>query len=128
MTFKTTLAATATAAALVLAPMAPAFAQANDAPGMTSATIPDALLESFVTAALDVSEIAQGYEAQMQAAGSEDARQALASQARDAMVAAVEGTDGITVDEYVAITQAAQVDQNLNARVMEMLADRAPAQ
>lgn len=128
MTFKTTLAATATAAALVLAPMAPALAQTADAPGMTSASIPDALLESFVIAALDVSEIAQGFETQMQAAGSDEARQALANEARDAMVAAVEETDGITVEEYVAITQAAQVDQSLNARVMEMLADRAPAQ
>ena len=127
MTFKTTLAATAGASG-AMARVAPAVAQTSDAPGMDSAAIPDALLESFVIAALDVSEIAQTYEAQMQSADSEEARQSLALEARDAMVAAVEETDGITVDEYVAITQAAQVDQNLNQRVMDLLADRAPGQ
>jgi len=129
MTYKTTLAATATAAALALAPMAPAFAQADAPPGGEAQTaVPDALLDSFVVAALDVSAIAQDYEAQIEAAASDDARQSLALEAQEAMVAAVEEAEGITVDEYVAISQAARVDESLNRRVMDRIAGQAPAQ
>ena len=128
MTFTMRLAATAALAALAAVPPSYALAQTDDSPGMEEAPIPDALLESFVVAALEVSEVAESYEGRIEAAETQESRDTLTREAREAMVSAVEDTDGITVDEYVAITQAAQVDQALNRRVMDLLAERAPAQ
>ncbi len=131
MTLKRTLAATAAGLALTLAPMTTAFAQdgsgAEAAPDADSA-VPDALLESFVLAALNVSEIAQMYQGRIQSAEDDAARQELATEAREAMLSAVEETDGITVEEYVTISEAAQTDEALNQRVMEQLSEMAPAE
>lgn len=140
MTLKRILAAAASAGALVFAPLAPALAQDGDAmpdtapqtgeqaaPG-PAVEVSDATLDSFVTAALEVSQVAQSYQSQMQAAVDDAARQTLATEAREAMISAVEETDGITVDEYVQISEAAQTDEQLNQRVMDLLAERAEAE
>jgi len=131
MTLKRTLAATAAGMALALAPMTPVLAQdtsgADAAPEAESA-VPDALLESFVVAALSVSEIAETYQGRIQSAEDDAARQELATEAREAMLSAVQETDGITVEEYVTISEAAQTDEALNQRVMEQLSEMAPAE
>ncbi|MEE4119302.1 MAG: DUF4168 domain-containing protein [Paracoccaceae bacterium] len=137
MTLRRILAATTATAALALAPLAPAFAQdgsADGAPpesgvqGGADMAVPDTLLDSFVTAALSVSSVAEDYQGRMQAAENDAARQDLAAEARQEMISAVEGTDGITVEEYVTIAEAAQTDEALNQRVMDLLAERSGAE
>ncbi|MEE4119978.1 MAG: DUF4168 domain-containing protein [Paracoccaceae bacterium] len=128
MTFARTLAAAAAAVTLAVAPLAPALAQQSDAAPEAPADVSDAKLDSFVVAALSVSEIAQEFEGRMQAAADDAARQSLANEAREAMIGAVEETDGITVEEYVTISEAARSDADLNQRVMDMLAERAEAE
>lgn len=127
MTPTRTLAVAAATAALALAPLAPATAQEAETPQSESA-VPDALLDSFVMAALSVSEVAEDYQGRIQAAENDEARQQLATEARQAMITAVEDTDGITVEEYVTIAEAAQTDEALNQRVMDVLAERSGAE
>lgn len=128
MTLIRTLAAAAAAGALVLAPAAPALAQqADTAPEMDRA-VPDALLDSFITAALSVSEIAEEYQGRMQSAESDAAQQELATEARTAMIAAVEETDGITVEEYLEISEAARADADLSQRLQDRFAAKAEAE
>jgi hypothetical protein len=134
MTPARTLAAAAAAASLAAAPLAPALAQdagtgtgsGTEAAPEAQAAVSDAKLDSFVVAALNVSEIAEDYQGRMQQAEDDAARQALATEAREAMIAAVQETDGITVEEYVSISDAARADQALNQRVMDKLAEQAP--
>jgi hypothetical protein len=125
MTFIRTLAATAAAGALVLAPVAPAFAQEADTAPEMERSVPDALLDSFITAALSVSEIAEEYQGRMQSADDDAARQELATEARTAMISAVEETDGITVEEYLEISEAARVDEDLGQRLQDRFAAQA---
>ena len=143
MTLTRTLAATAAATTLALAPLAPALAQdgatGDAAPGMAAPdagsgsaaesdmAVPDALLDTFVTAALSVSSVAEDYQGRIRSAEDDEARDELATEAREAMIAAVEETDGITVEEYVTIAEAAQTDQELNQRVTDLLAERSGA-
>jgi hypothetical protein len=128
MTFLRTLAVSAAAGALVLAPVAPAVAQQADTAPEMERTVPDALLDSFITAALSVSEIAEEYQGRMQSADGDAARQELATEARTAMIAAVEETDGITVEEYLEISEAARVDEDLGQRLQDRFAAQADAE
>ena len=128
MTLIRTLAASAAAAALVLAPAAPALAQEADTAPEMERSVPDALLDSFITAALSVSEIAEDYQGRMQAADGDAARQDLATEARTAMIAAVEETDGITVEEYLEISEAARVNEDLGQRLQDRFAAQADSQ
>jgi hypothetical protein len=137
MTLGRILATMTATAALALAPLAPAVAQdgsaSDSAPesgvqGGADMAVPDALLDSFVTAALSVSSVAEDYQGRMQAAETDAARQDLATEARQEMISAVEGTEGITVEEYVTIAEAAQTDEALNQRVMDVLAERSGAE
>jgi hypothetical protein len=128
MTFLRTLAVSAAAGALVLAPVAPVVAQQADTAPEMERTVPDALLDSFITAALSVSEIAEEYQGRMQSADGDAARQELATEARTAMIAAVEETDGITVEEYLEISEAARVDEDLGQRLQDRFAAQADAE
>lgn len=118
MTLSRMLATAATGLALVLAPVAPALAQ-GEAPDIEASQVTEERLTLFVAAAMNVLEVADQYRGQIEAETDAQARQDLAEEANLAMLAAVEGTDGITVDEYLAISRAAQADADLNARVME---------
>jgi hypothetical protein len=89
------------------APMAPA--------PMTD--VSDELLETFIVAFIQVNEIGMGYEAQIEAAASDEDRMAVQFEAQEAMTQAVENLDGITVDEYNSILMAAQTDPEMAARL-----------
>jgi len=126
------LAAAATGLSLALAPVmaVPAFAQTEgQTEGMDTQTeVSDELLTAFVVAALDVAEVSQSYQAELQEAPDEAAQQAVVQEAQAAMVAAVEETDGITVDEYISISEAAAVDPDLDGRIQMKLQEMQPAE
>jgi hypothetical protein len=86
-----------------------------------------AKLQSFASAVLAVNAIVAEWRPQIQAAPSEADKQRLADQANDEMRAAVEGTEGMTVEEYQAIAQAAQSDPQLMARLDQVFKEMAPA-
>ena len=81
----------------------------------------EATLERFVTAAMEVSAVREDYNTRLQDAESESEAESLVEDANTAMLDAVEAVDGMDVDTYVAIGEAAQQDPGLAARISEMV-------
>lgn len=124
MTRTTPFTRTATALALGLSmAMAPGMAVVAQDTGVTApvADYDDGTLERFVTAALDVSAVREDYSARLQTATSEDDAEALVNEANTAMRDAVDSVDGMDVDTYVAIGEAAQQDPQLAARISDIV-------
>ncbi|MBR9892985.1 DUF4168 domain-containing protein [bacterium] len=127
-------------AALVAAPVAPVMAQTmQDDPAATEApaqAAPDTMpetpstgfsedeLTSFVDAAMEVQAVQQDYMAQIEAAPEDAERQALVQEAQQEMANAVEETEGMDVQTYNEIGQAAQTNPELNERILAMLETR----
>ncbi|MCL1627919.1 DUF4168 domain-containing protein [Roseibaca sp. V10] len=126
MTFKTTLTAAVLASGLAL----------GTAPAVLAQTPPDGAvlvqeegkLDSFVMAALAVDEVRNTYVAQLQTIEDETAQQALIEEANAAIVQAIENAEGIGLEEYVAIGEAASTDPEIAAQLESMMRERAPAQ
>jgi|SRR5690554_1078872 len=108
-------------AAPLAAPVSSPLGNAALAQTAPAPSIDDAQLQAFVAALREVDAIEQRYGAELEGAQSDEARQDVIAQANDAMIEAIEGTPGITVQEYVAVLQQAQSDPELNARIMAML-------
>jgi hypothetical protein len=87
----------------------------------------DAKLQSFASAVIAVNAVVERWRPQIQAAPSEADKQQMAEQANQEMRAAVEGTEGLSVDEYQSIAQAAQGDPQLMARIDQVFKEMAPA-
>ncbi len=132
MTFKTTLTAATMAAGLAIAPAAMAQSDMEDgaqaAPNGAMLAENDAKLDAFVMAALSVSDVRNDYMAQLQSAEDEEAQQSLIQEANTAIVQTVEQAPGITLDEYVAIGEAAGADEELAARINTMITEQQDAQ
>ncbi|ROU03954.1 DUF4168 domain-containing protein [Histidinibacterium lentulum] len=101
-------------------PMTGDAPMAGDAP-MGTAEVTDEMVASFIAAALNVEQVALEYQPLIEAAADDAARTALVEEAQVAMAEAVETTQGITVEEYMAISTAAQTDAALNARLQAQL-------
>jgi hypothetical protein len=86
----------------------------------------DAKVRSFVDAVLAVNAVVERWRPQIQAASSEADKEQMAKQANQEMRAAVEGTNGMSVEEYQAIAQAAQADPQLMARIDQVFRQAAP--
>ena len=85
-----------------------------------------AKLESFVTAALTVNELIEQWTPRIQGAQSETEAAELRDQANEELVAAIESTDGITVEEYREISQDAQADPALMERISGIFDEKQP--
>lgn len=114
-----TLCSLGLALALIAAAIVPAQAQADYG---------QAKLDSFVTAAVAVNDLIDKWTPRIQGAESEQQANQLRTQANEEMVAAIEETDGITVDEYQEILDTARNDQEFSARIQEMFQARAEQQ
>jgi hypothetical protein len=79
-----------------------------------------AKLESFVTAALAVNQLVEQWTPRIQGAQNETEAAQLREQANQELVAAIQQSNGISVDEYRQISQAAQSDPQLMARITEI--------
>ncbi|SDW90554.1 DUF4168 domain-containing protein [Roseicitreum antarcticum] len=86
-----------------------------------SDSVSDTQLDAFMQALNAVNEVETTYVERVEAETDAEARDALIAEANEAMVGAVEETDGITVDDYVAIMRLAQTDEALNARIVARL-------
>jgi hypothetical protein len=91
-----------------------------------------AKLESFVSAAVAVNRLVEQWTPRIQGAQNETEATQLREQANRELVTAIEHSDGITVEEYKQISQAAQSDPQLMERITkifdEMQPPPAPAQ
>lgn len=101
---------------------------------LTAARVPlaaeeysDAKLQSFASAVMAVNAIVEQWRPQIQGASSEAEKQQMAEQANEEMRAAVDGIEGMSVEEYQAIAQAAQGDPQLMGRLDELFREMAPA-
>jgi hypothetical protein len=86
----------------------------------------DAKLQAFASAVMAVNGVVEEWRPQIQAAPSEADKQGMAEQANQEMRAAVDGVEGMSVDEYQAIAQAAQGDTELMARIDQVFKEMAP--
>lgn len=113
------------------APATPTPAPEVQAPAAAAPNVDDAKLKSFAVAFLQVSGVTQEYQPQIAAAGSAEAQQKLQQEAGQKMVEAVSKADGISVDEYNSIIQAAQANpelaQRINGHITEAAGASAPA-
>ena len=95
--------------------------------GATHAQAPveEQKLDSFVTAALTVQDLIDQWTPRIDGAENEEQAQQLVEEANAELAAAIEATDGITLDEYVEIRNAAQNDPALSANIAEKIEARA---
>ncbi len=93
--------------------------------GLTTAApaqeqFPDAKLSSFVDAAIQVEQLIAEWSPKIEGAADEQAANQLREEANADLSAAIEETQGITVEEYRTIAQAAQADPALSTRLREI--------
>jgi hypothetical protein len=104
--------------ALALAASGPAWAQ-------TQTEFTDQQLESFVVAALAVEELIRQWNPRIQGAESAEQAAQLREQASTELVDTINRTEGITLEEYQEIGEAAQGDPDLAARINEIYQEQA---
>lgn len=109
----TTLLAATMAITPVLAPQASAQTQMEGAEIVAQ----EGKIDAFIVAALAVSETRQRYMAQLEAETDEAAQMQLVQEADEAILQAVEAAPDITIDEYIAIGEAAAADPDLAAQI-----------
>ena len=119
MTISDTLIAAAVAALMTLGAAGAATAQDIAPEPRSESAISDEKLSAFVTAGINVSEVSARYRQQIDSAEDEATRQRLREEQTDAVLETVEQTEGISVEEYVAIIEAAQADETLNERITD---------
>lgn len=126
MTFKTTLTAAVLASGLAFGTAPAAMAQAQ--PDGAVLVQESDKLDSFVTAALAIDEVRNSYVAQLQTIEDEAEQQALIEEANAAIVQAVEDAEGISLEEYVAIGEAASTDPEIAEILDSALRARTPTE
>jgi hypothetical protein len=100
----------------------------TEAPAAAAPAMDDAKLKSFAVAFLEVTKVTESYKPQIEAAGTTEDQQRLQQEAGEKMVEAVNNSEGISVDEYNMIIQAAQTDPELAQKINGHITDAAGAQ
>ncbi|MBI6629427.1 DUF4168 domain-containing protein [Pontibaca salina] len=96
--------------------------ETSQAPAATpTPTFDDAQIDAFVNAALKVGEIQQKYGQELQGIADEAQQQALVQQADAEIRATIAETENITVEDYLAIDQAASNDEELTQKIAQRL-------
>lgn len=98
------------------------------APATQAAPVDDAKLKSFAVAFLEVTKVTRSYQPRIEAADTSDAQQELRQEASQKMVETVNDAQGISVDEYNMIIQAAQTDPDLAQRINTHITEAAGEQ
>ena len=105
--------------AAILRSLATAILLSVTAIGVASAqvAVSDAKIHAFLSAAVSVNEVIEEWTPRVEGAESQEAANDLKVQANAEIKAVIEGTDGISADEYMQIAQAARTDPELSARI-----------
>lgn len=125
MPTRTILKATTTAIALAVAAAPVTAITAQSAAAQATQSYTSEELDIFTNALLRVSDVRQDYTAQLQSAETEDERADIVEKANTEIADVIENTDGITLDRYTEIAQAASEDQGLNQRIIKRVQDKA---
>ncbi|MGF1608370.1 MAG: DUF4168 domain-containing protein [Kiloniellales bacterium] len=112
---------TGAASALVLAA---GLSLAGPAAVMAQEAYSEQKLDAFVEAVVQVRQLSSVWQERIEAAGTEEKASELRDQAGQELVAAVEGTEGITLAEYNQIVEDARQNPDLSARIGGMLQER----
>jgi Domain of unknown function (DUF4168) len=80
-------------------------------------------LESYASAVVKVQQIDRAWSPRIEQAQNEEEAKVLTTQATDEMVGEIQA-EGLSVQEYNAITQAAENDDHLYDHIMTLLAQR----
>lgn len=83
---------------------------------VAQATFEESKIEAFVAAAIEIDRLLESWVPRIEAAEGEE-REALTEEANALLVKAIENTEGISIEEYRAINEAAQQDAELNQRI-----------
>lgn len=117
--FKATARATTAAIALALAGAPMTMFVAQTAQAQATQEFSGEQIDAFAVALLEVSKVRDRYNAVLQRAETEDQQRAVIDEANTEILGAIENTEGVTVEEYRSIAEAAQQDQELNDRIMD---------
>lgn len=121
MPTRTIFKATTTAIALAFAAAPVTVLTAQGAAAQQEADYSAAELDTFAEALLQVADVRQKYTALLQSAESEDQQAAIVEEANTEITRVIEDTDGITIDRYTEIAEAANQDQGLNQRIVKRI-------
>lgn len=119
MLINTTLKATTTAIALALASAPMVAVTSQSAAAQSAETFTSEELDIFTNALLEVAEVREKFTPRLQSAENEEEEAAIVEEANQEIMQVIEDADGITVDRYTEIAQAANEDQELNQRIIE---------
>jgi len=113
-------------AAIALGFSTPVVAQQSDAqqgevPSIAAEDVTETQVNAFVDAALAVQDVQNEYMPKIQATEDETKRNEIIEEANTAAASAVESVEELTIDDYLAISEAARQDEDLNARIMARL-------
>ena len=111
------LTATALVATLAATPFVATQTMAQAQMDGAEVVTDDSKIDAFIVAALAVAETRQGYLAQLETATDETEQMEIVQAADAAILEVVENAPDITVDEYIAIGEAAAADPDLAARI-----------
>jgi hypothetical protein len=112
------------AGAVLLLGAALSDARAQQQQPMMPPELSQSQIETFADATLELRQVQQELDAQMQGAQDAAEIERLQQQAQQEAQQAIEG-NGLSVDEYNAIVQAANQDPQLYAMIVEMMEQRA---
>lgn len=125
MPFRSTLTAATTAAALALttAPVAIMTTQGAAAQETQDAQETQEYsaeqIDVFTGTLLDVADVRNKYTPALQSAENKDQQEAIIEEANAEIKAVIEAAEGLSMDQYIEIAQAASEDEALNARIVE---------
>jgi len=121
MELKRYLSTTILAAGLAMTPMLASQAAAQMQPPAqaegSAIAMEEGKIDAFIVAALAVAETRETYIAQLEGITDEEQQMAIVQEADAAILQAVDDAPDITVEEYIAIGEAATVDPELAALI-----------
>ncbi len=121
----TTILAAGLAMTPVLASQAAAQAQVPAQTEGSEIAMEEGKIDAFIVAALAVAETREAYIAQLEGITDEEQQMAIVQEADAAILEAVDNTPDISVEEYIAIGEAATVDPELAAQIDARFAETA---
>lgn len=119
MSFQKTLTASTTAIALALAAAPMTVLTAQSVTAQEAGEYSAQELDAFTNALLEVASVREKYTPLLQSAETEDQQAAIVEEANTEITEVIEATDGLTMDSYLEIAEAASEDQALNQRIVK---------
>lgn len=125
MPFRKALTATTMALGLAMTAASVTALSAQSAAAQQAADYSGEQLDAFTVAYLQVIDLREQYAPVLQSAESEEQQQEIIEQANGEMIDAIEGTDGMTLEDYESIAEDAAADQELSERIMARVEEMA---